>query len=223
VRGINLRRALKSKTSTWVAIISFSVFVCSGNLAAKERRGVEVVIQTQNGQQVRGELIVVKQNSLLLLDSRSGADVSVDIVNIVLVKIVKKSKAGQGALFGFLAGAGLGAINAAADKVNREEDPWQNFWESTFDVAAFVFLVLTGTIVGLTIGSVMCQNRDQAAAPSTLAASTSSSGTCRKNCRKIRVAVAEAMRADHKVFPHQERARISPLSPASQSMSMNAE
>jgi len=130
------------------------MFVCSGNLAAKERRGAELIVQTQNGQGVGGELIAVKQNSLLLLDSRSGADVSVDIADIVLVQIVKKSKAGQGALFGFLAGAGLGAIVVAAGKAKQEEDPWQNFWESTFDVGAFVFLVLTGTIVGLTIGAI---------------------------------------------------------------------
>ena len=155
MKGINPRRALKRKTSTWVAIISFLTFVCSGDLAAEERRGAEVVIQTHNERQVGGELIAVKQNSLLLLDGKSGADVSVDVPDIVLVKIVKKSKAGPGALFGFLGGAGLGAITAAADKANQDEDPWANFWQSTFAIGAVVFFILAGTVVGLTVGAIL--------------------------------------------------------------------
>jgi len=54
---------------------------------------------------IRGELIAVKQNSLLLLDAE-GKDVSIDIADIKVIRIVKKSKALQGAGLGSLIGGG---------------------------------------------------------------------------------------------------------------------
>jgi len=74
------------------------------NLKPGQKPGVKLVIQKTDDQQVRGELISVKENSLLLMESESGADVSIDIVNIKVVKIVKKSKAWQGAGIGALLG-----------------------------------------------------------------------------------------------------------------------
>jgi len=55
----------------------FSLLALSGNLLAKERRGAELIVQKKDGQQVRGELITVKEHSLLLLDSK-GKDASID-------------------------------------------------------------------------------------------------------------------------------------------------
>jgi hypothetical protein len=63
----------------------------SGNLYAK-KRGAELIIIKTNGQQIRGELITVKKDSLLLLDSGIGADVSVDIDDIKVIKIMKVSE-----------------------------------------------------------------------------------------------------------------------------------
>lgn len=85
----------------------FSLFTLSGNLYAKERRGVELVIEKKDGQQIKGELIAIKESSLLLMDSETGADVSVDVGNISTVKIVKKSKALKGAGIEFLTFGGI--------------------------------------------------------------------------------------------------------------------
>ncbi|MGB6867658.1 MAG: hypothetical protein WBE11_18395 [Candidatus Aminicenantaceae bacterium] len=72
------------------------------NLDPGQKPGAKVIIQKIDGLQVRGELIAVKQNSLLLKQSESGADVTVVIRDIVVIKIVKKSKALLGAGIGFL-------------------------------------------------------------------------------------------------------------------------
>jgi hypothetical protein len=80
----------------------FSIICLYGNLYAKDRRGADLVIQKIDGQQVRGELIAVKQDSLLLKESETGADVSVDVKDISIITIVKKSKALLGAGLGFL-------------------------------------------------------------------------------------------------------------------------
>ena len=98
---------MNAKGKKFIALfIVFSLLALSSNLMAKERRGATLVIQKKDGQQVNGELIAVKQTSLLLKDSESGADVSVDISDIKVIKIVKKSKAGLGAGLGLLIGAG---------------------------------------------------------------------------------------------------------------------
>ena len=76
-------------------------------LTAKEKPGAKLVIQKKDGQQVKGELITVKNSSLLLL-SESGADVTVDVKDIKVITVVKESKAWLGAKIGFLTSVGLG-------------------------------------------------------------------------------------------------------------------
>ncbi len=78
----------------------FSLLALSGSLYAK-KKGAQLVIDKKEGQSVAGELIAVKNSSLLLLNSE-GADESVDIENINRIRIVKKSKFGRGAGFGLL-------------------------------------------------------------------------------------------------------------------------
>ncbi len=73
--------------------------------SSKERRGAKLIITKKNGYQTEGELITVKPNSLLLL-SITGRDVSVDIKDVKVIRVVKKSKAGLGAGIGSLAGVG---------------------------------------------------------------------------------------------------------------------
>ena len=83
----------------------FFLLVLSGNLIAKERRGAELIVQKTDGQQLRGELIAVKKDSLLLL-SDFWTDVSVDIKDVKAIRIVRKSKA----LIGLLAGGAFGEL-----------------------------------------------------------------------------------------------------------------
>ena len=99
---------LKSKKLISLILI-FSLVMLSANLYAKERRGAKLIITKKDGQLIKGELITVKPNSLLLLDTE-GKDVSVEIEEIKTIRIVKKSKAGTGALIGLLSGCGGGAL-----------------------------------------------------------------------------------------------------------------
>jgi len=87
----------------------FSLMMLSVNLYAKERRGAKLIITKTDGRNIRGELITVKENSLLILDTE-GKDVSVGIVDIKVVRIVKKSKFLQSLGIGLLIGAAGGAL-----------------------------------------------------------------------------------------------------------------
>lgn len=74
-----------------------------------KKKGTDLIIQNTDGTLVRGELIAVKQNSLLLLHRASGADVTIKIEDIGVITIVKKSKLVQGAGWGGLSGVVVGA------------------------------------------------------------------------------------------------------------------
>ena len=92
----------------------FSVLALSGNLFAKERRGADIEIyktkSIEASPDLRGELIAVKQNSLLLLEHESGIDKSVDIKDINIIKILKKSKTLAWGSIGLLSGGVMGAL-----------------------------------------------------------------------------------------------------------------
>ena len=79
----------------------------------RKKHGANLIIQKINGQQVSGELITVKPSSLLLLNTE-GKDVSVDIEEIKVIIVVKKSKALLGVGTGLLGGAGSGAVIGAS-------------------------------------------------------------------------------------------------------------
>ena len=124
----------------------FSILALSANLYAKERRGAKLIVTKKDGQQIEGELITVKPNSLLLLDTE-GKDVSVDIADIKVITIVKKSKVWQGVGIGFSIGASGGALLGATTDVGFDDDgrfSWILFWGVIFGVPC----ALIGGILG---------------------------------------------------------------------------
>ncbi len=134
----------------------FSLVMLSANLYAKERRGAKLIITKKDGQLIEGELITVKPKSLLLLNTE-GKDVSVDIEEIKIIKIVKKSNAGKRALYGLLIGGISGILLVPAFKVLAGEDfildsLIENIEEvtSSFTIA----YALIGGAVGLLIGGI---------------------------------------------------------------------
>ncbi len=138
----------------------FSLVMLSANLYAKERRGAKLTITKKDGQQIEGELITVKPNSLLLLDTE-GKDVSVGIADIKAIRIVKKSKAGKGALYGLLTGGISGILLVPAFKELAGEDfildsLIENIEEVTgsFTIA----FALIGGAAGLLIGALVGAN-----------------------------------------------------------------
>ncbi len=52
--------------------------------------------------------IAIKENSLLILDSESGADITIGIEDVKVIKIMKKSKAWGGAFLGLMIGGFAG-------------------------------------------------------------------------------------------------------------------
>jgi hypothetical protein len=124
-------------------LLVFSILALSVPLTAKERKGADLIVQRADGTYVRGELIAVKQSSLLLMEMDSGADVNADIDDIRVITILKKSKLLQGAVLGLLIGGGGGAGGAAI---------FAGEWEDGFNYPAMIGVGVLGAALGLLIG-----------------------------------------------------------------------
>jgi len=134
---------MKAKGKKLISLVLiFSLMMLSTNLYAKERRGAKLIITKKNGLQTAGELIAVKPNSLLLLNTE-GRDVSVGIADIRNIRILKKSKALLGAGIGLVVGGGGGVLFPHI--VGGASDPW--YWSQIGILTGFGGL-LAGAIVG---------------------------------------------------------------------------
>ncbi len=101
----------KGKTFTTLVII-ISLVALSGDLYAR-KEGASLTIQRTDGQPIRGELIAVKESSLLVMDSVTLNDLTIDIKDIKVITIHRESKFWRGVGFGFLMGS-MGAMLATA-------------------------------------------------------------------------------------------------------------
>jgi len=127
----------------------FSLMMLPTSLYAK-KRGAKIVVTKLDGQQIKGELITVKPNSLLLLNTE-GKDVSVDIADIKVIRIVKKflDKAGLGAGIGLLIGGAAGALVGFSEG----DDP-PGFLMRTAELKALVLGLDVGGL-GMIIGAII--------------------------------------------------------------------
>jgi len=145
-----MKRRSKMKRSM-IASTMIALLILSSLAAAEERRGAEILITKKDGTQVSGELVAVKKDSLLLVanEPAAGMDLTVGLKDIKEVKIVKKSKAGKGLLYGLLLGGGGGA--AAGLLSGDDPDGFVSF--SASDKAALFGIFFGG--LGLVIGGIV--------------------------------------------------------------------
>lgn len=96
--------------------IIFSLLLPSGLLFGQKRKGAELLIMKTDRTQIEGELIAVKRDTSLLLNSYGN--VPIDIADINFLEIIKTSKAAFlivpglviGGIVGAKAGQGFGKI-----------------------------------------------------------------------------------------------------------------
>ena len=143
------------KNKVLVLVVVFSLLICSENIMAKDRRGAELMITKTDSQQIAGELVAVKPSSLLLLDPKTGADVSIEIGDIAVIIIMKKSKAWTGGAFGFAVGALAGiSIGALIGSISEEDGGGLSFGSFISVVAVFgAISAIPGVIIGAILGT----------------------------------------------------------------------
>lgn len=132
----------------------FCLMAFSGNLTAQERKGVMIRVETDDGQTISGELISVKRDSLLLLDSESNADLSLNIAVVKTIKVFNKARMLELGVLGGLVGAGIQGLQGTEvvdSSAHWEENPVKQSKIGFFEYAAIAggVGVLLGAVVGI--------------------------------------------------------------------------
>ncbi len=133
-----------SKRKFFVTVVFLAVSIClilPAPSSAKEKRGAQLVINKLDGSQVRGELIAVKENSLLLLNW-AGRDESVSVSDIQTIRIVRKSHTAALAIGGAAVGALGGAIYVGSVAEEKEYIPLGAAYFGTIGAVAGLALSL---------------------------------------------------------------------------------
>lgn len=123
----------------------FSLLALSGNLYAK-KHGADIIVVKKDGQELQGELIAVKESSLLLMGYVSGRDVSIDIGDIKVINIKGKSRFLPGLQIGALAG-GISGVIWLASLGAGGDSAWAGY------VMVSGLFAITGGLIGGLIGA----------------------------------------------------------------------
>lgn len=133
-------------------ILVISLLMLSGNLSAAIRKGVKLVIQTTDGQEVVGELVTVKRDSLLLMNAETREDTTVNLSDIDVIVVDNKSLAFEMGMGGFLlAGAARLVMHSAVEKdKSNTEGATEHQLQDVFFIGAAGGVA--GVIFGLVAG-----------------------------------------------------------------------
>jgi len=124
---MKLEAKMNGKGKKFLALfLVFCLVPLSGNLGAQVKKGVKIEVETNEGQTISGELILVKRDSLLLLDSETQADMSVNIDVIKTILVNNKSRILELGVLGGLIGVavqGLKGTDVVGSTAHWEENP----------------------------------------------------------------------------------------------------
>ncbi len=134
-------------------ILVFSLVALSGNLMAAERKGVKLVIQKTDGQEIVGELVTVKRDALLIIDAETEMDTTINLNIIDVIKVDNKSLMFELGIGGFLlVGATRLSLHSSLERVDKGDETAtahqvQDTWK--WGVMGAGVGVLAGAVFGL--------------------------------------------------------------------------
>jgi hypothetical protein len=117
--------------------------------AAKQRRGATVLVNMSDGRKVKGELLAVKDDALLVYDIDAGQGRSIELGQVIQVKVLKKSKFWDGLLIGLGVALGMGICTTVS--LGKEVDDKGAAVATIFSISAPV-TGLCGGLVGALAG-----------------------------------------------------------------------
>ncbi len=98
-------------SAAWAVVPVMIFFSLAQPLVARARRGSTVVVIMNDGSQVKGELLSVRADALLLYESESGQGRHLNLHQVLQVKVLKKTTYLDGAGIGICVGLVIGVNN----------------------------------------------------------------------------------------------------------------
>ena len=136
-------------------ILVFFLLVISVDLSAAIRKGVKLIIHKTDGQEVVGELVTVKKDSLVILNAETDADTTVSLNDIDVITVDNKSLMFELGMGGFLlAGAARLSLHSAVEKDSSNTEG-----ATEHQVQEVFFIGAAGAAVGLVAGAIAGMNK----------------------------------------------------------------
>lgn len=138
-------------SNLFLGLVIFSL-ILPGNLQAKKQKsGAQVVVTKTDGSIFEGELLMVKETSILLAIHSGVTGEEINVNDIEKVKIKKRSKFFSGLGIGLISGAVVGGMLGFADS-----DDYGG-WSTSFNVLAGaigvgILGVIAGGVTGVILG-----------------------------------------------------------------------
>ena len=106
-----------------VGVLTTLLLFNPGVILSKGRRGAQVVVILRDGGTIEGELIAVRENSLMILDpDPTGTDLSVVIADVSQVRLQRRKRVPSPAgVLGVVVGAASGATYALVRSGGHED------------------------------------------------------------------------------------------------------
>lgn len=136
----------------------FCIVALSGNLTAQVKKGAKLTVEKIDGQEVTGELITVKKDSLLLLNAETNADINVQIKDVKAITIRKKSMILELGLLGALGGAATQGLTGKSGREVAGETQFEDV-VATKKMPSFLLYGAIAGGVGLLLGAVIGMNK----------------------------------------------------------------
>ena len=133
-------------------IVVFSLVIASSPLTAGEKKGANVIVMKKNGQEIIGELILVRKDTLVLMESETTMTIPMNIDEIEEIRILKKSQVFKWAALGsFVLGGSAVAIGYIHGS-DALEGP-DSYTAGDYAKRGLIIMGLGGLLVGGLIGA----------------------------------------------------------------------
>ena len=101
---------IRNKFIATTLIFVLAITLASLPLPARERRGSDVVVILTDGSKIKGELLAVKTDALLVFDRAAHQGKRIDLGQVARVKVLKTFWGFTGMFFGFGLGTGIAKL-----------------------------------------------------------------------------------------------------------------
>jgi len=132
--------------------LAFSLGFFPARLSFAEKQGANIIVTLKDRPPASGELLAVREDSLILMDSISKVGLTIDFNDIKSVQIIRKSQVLLGMLGGFAVGLAISSATkhqypyTGDDLISSELNAVVHF------AAAATAITLGATAVGVLIG-----------------------------------------------------------------------
>lgn len=138
--------------------LAFSLGVFPARLFCDEKQGANIIVNLIDRPPAGGELLAVREDSLILMDTNLKTGLTIDFRDIKSVQIIRKSQVFLGMLGGFAAGLAIGSgakkdltLNTSHYKMFGPSQATIHKWTNTAVIS--LGMTAVGALIGGVIGA----------------------------------------------------------------------